>query len=56
MIMTVYALFSDVSFVVLFGLEAFIKIFAWGFVLYIKKPSNALDFTIVVTSALELIL
>lgn len=44
------------TFTVLFGIEASLKIFAWGFVPYIKDASNVLDFTIVTTSVLELIL
>ena len=50
------SLHSDVTFTALFGIEASLKIFAWGFVPYIKDASNVLDFTIVVSAVLELLL
>ncbi|KXZ47565.1 hypothetical protein GPECTOR_34g724 [Gonium pectorale] len=47
---------SNVGFTALFSVEALLKMFAYTFVAYIKRITNQVDFLIVVTSLLEIIL
>ncbi|GLI63280.1 hypothetical protein VaNZ11_006186 [Volvox africanus] len=47
---------SNVGFTIIFTIEAAIKMFAFTFSAYIKRITNQVDFLIVVTSLLEIIL
>ncbi|GIL57898.1 hypothetical protein Vafri_13128 [Volvox africanus] len=47
---------SNVGFTIIFTIEAAIKMFAFTFRAYIKRITNQVDFVIVVTSLLEIIL
>eukprot|EP00198_Chlamydomonas_reinhardtii_P001158 XP_001690493.1 voltage-gated Ca2+ channel, alpha subunit [Chlamydomonas reinhardtii] len=47
---------SNVGFTVIFGVEALLKSFAYTFTAYIKRVTNQVDFLIVVSSVVEIIL
>ena len=46
----------EIALTAIFGVEALIKIIAYGFVKYIRQVTNAVDLLIVVTSVLLLVL
>ncbi|KAG2432797.1 hypothetical protein HXX76_008531 [Chlamydomonas incerta] len=47
---------SNVGFTIIFAVEALLKAFAYTFTAYIKRVTNQVDFLIVVSSVLEIIL
>lgn len=47
---------ANIAFTIIFACECAAKVLAFGFLAYIKSWVNALDFVVVITSVLELVL